>query len=67
MTSGNWIHAGQEGSSSLPDGWYDEIVAHTFRKNQDGSISIEAAVNVYSKDTKLVWGRDDVKIRLPRK
>jgi hypothetical protein len=64
---GRWIHAGLTNCTSLPEGWYDEIVVHTFRKNKNGSISVEATVNVYATEGKRIWGRDDVKIRLPKK
>ena len=60
---GKWIHAGD---GEFPDGWHDEIIVHTFRLNTDHSISVEATVNVYAPDG-TIFGREDVKIRLPER
>lgn len=42
------LHVGQEGSEGFPDGWSDEIVAHTFRDNKDGTITVIVRINIYS-------------------
>jgi hypothetical protein len=46
------------------EGMSDEIVAYAWRPNADGSITIEARINVYGPDD-TQWGRADVKVRLP--
>lgn len=35
------------GSEDMPDGWYDEIVIHTIRRNKDGSVTAICHVNLY--------------------
>jgi hypothetical protein len=42
----------------------DEIVAYAWRPNADGSITIQAVVNLYGPDG-TQWGHGDVVIRLP--
>ncbi len=52
-----------EGSTQLPKGWHDEIVVHTFRKNDDGTVSVLALVNVYSPDGKCYSADRTLRLR----
>ncbi len=50
----------------FPEGWTDEIVCGSFRRNKDGSITVDCCINVYADDG-TVYGVDSRMIRLPKK
>lgn len=59
-----------EGAEPFPEGWRDEIVCHTIRRNSDGSITAVILINVYD-DTLRMWSAERTvklpKLRGPRK
>jgi hypothetical protein len=53
-----------EGAERFPSEWHDEIVTHTIRRNDDGSLTAIILVNIYG-DKGERWTVDRV-IRLER-
>lgn len=56
------LHVGSKNASILPKGWREGILAHTYRKNKDGSISVVVLVNIYGKD-KEVYSTERTRLR----
>lgn len=56
-----------EGTTTLPDGWRDELVCHTFRRNRDGTITVIALVNVYSPDGRVFTGERTMRLKAEAK
>jgi len=48
----------------LPVGWCDEIVCHTFRDNQDGTVTVVALVNLYATDGRVYTGERVIHLKL---
>ena len=54
-----------EGAEPHPLGWHDELVAHTIRRNEDGSITAICLINLYD-DQKNCYSAERV-IRLEKR